>query len=37
MIRANGDGLVPVWSGIAGKNPLSWSWKNIAKEGQDKE
>ena len=37
MIGAGEDSLAPVWSGIAGKNPLSCSWKSIAKEGQGKE
>ena len=37
MIEAGDDGLVPVWSGIVGKNPLSWSWQSLAKEGPGKQ
>ena len=32
LIRSNGDALVPVWSGVVGKKPLSWSWREFEKK-----
>ena len=32
LIRSNGDELVPVWSGVVGKKPLSSSWKELEKK-----
>jgi arylsulfatase A-like enzyme len=37
LIRAGDDSLVPVWSGITGKTPVTYSWKSLAKEGPGKE